>query len=310
MAKEKAMNNYHTPVLLKEIIDLLQIKKGKKYIDATLGGAGHGFGILKHGGILLGIDCDQEAIDYTSRKWKIKAGNWKIEEENLVLVHGNFKDIDKIARLNNFEKVSGIIFDLGVSSHQFDTEQRGFSFQKDNPLDMRMDKDLAVKAADLVNVLKEKELYALFSKLGEEHRARSISNAIVRARRVEAIQSTRQLSGVVERAYGFRMGTITSAQKQNINKRVFQALRIAVNDELNNLREALPKAIRLLDKNGRVLVISFHSLEDRIVKQDFIEFKNQGLGEIKTKKPIIPDQEEIERNRRSKSAKLRVFEKY
>lgn len=302
------MNSFHTPVLLKEIIDLLQVKKNKKYIDATIGGAGHSLEILKRGGKVLGIDCDQDAIDYIKNQ-RSKNKDW----ERLTLVLGNFRDIDKIALLKGFDKVSGIVFDLGVSSYQLEEAQRGFSFQKEGPLDMRMGTSQTsgqVKAADLVNVLTKGELYALFSKLGEERRARAISNAIVRARRIKRIESTRELAEVVQSAYGQKFDQTSALERQLINKRVFQALRIAVNDELNNLRQVLPKALNLLEKNGRLLVISFHSLEDRIVKQTFIEFNKLSKGKIITRKPIVPSKDEVEQNRRSRSSKLRVFEKY
>ncbi|MCL5113679.1 MAG: 16S rRNA (cytosine(1402)-N(4))-methyltransferase RsmH [Patescibacteria group bacterium] len=301
------MNNYHVPVLLREVIDFLQVKKGKKYIDATIGGGGHSLEILKRGGKVLGIDCDQEAIDYVNNQ-RLKNKDW----EELTLIFGNFKDIDKIALLKGFDKVTGIIFDLGVSSYQLEKAQRGFSFQKAGPLDMRMDASGAsgkVKAADLVNALTKGELYALFSKLGEERRASAISSAIVRARGIKPIESTRELAEVVQSAYGQKLDQTSAFERQLINKRIFQALRIAVNDELNNLRQALPKAIDLLEKNGRLLVISFHSLEDKIVKQSFIEFDRLNKGKIITKKPIGPSKDEMKKNRKSKSSKLRVFEK-
>ncbi|MFH1833056.1 MAG: 16S rRNA (cytosine(1402)-N(4))-methyltransferase RsmH [Candidatus Levyibacteriota bacterium] len=289
------MNNYHTPVLLKEIVDFLGVSKGKKYIDATLGGGGHTFEILKCGGTVLGIDVDQDAIDYVKSK---------INEEKLVLVKGNFKDIDKIAHSKGFNNVSGIIFDLGVSSFQLEKDSRGFSFQKEGPLDMRMDPSGAsgqVKAADLINALTKGELYELFTKLGEERFARTISNDICRARRVKPIETTSELAGII-RKRGF-------LKKIDPATRVFQALRIAVNDELNNLKEALPKAIGLLEKGGLLEVISFHSLEDRIVKNCFQQFQKEGLGNVLIKKPIVPSNEEQKINRRSRSAKLRVFKR-
>src|SRR3989338_69188 len=235
------MNNFHVSVLLKEAIDYLNVEKNNKYIDATLGGSGHSFEILKHGGIVLGIDADSDAIKFVSRRWKIESRKWNIDEENLKIVQGNFRDIDEIARLNNFENVDGIIFDLGVSSYQIDTKDRGFSFQKTGPLDMRMDKNLSVKAADLINILTKGELYELFTKLGEEHSALAISDNIVRARRVKPIKTTEDLVSVIAQALGFEKGRISDKMKSKIASKVFQALRIAVNDELNSLREALPK---------------------------------------------------------------------
>lgn len=303
------MNNFHIPVLLQETIDYLNIQKDHKYIDATLGGGGHGIEILKKGGVLLGIDVDQDALEFVKRNWKLEARKWNIKEENLILVNGNFRNIDKIARLakqahlNKFDKVSGILFDLGVSSYQLEKRERGFSFRNEGPLDMRMSKDLAVTAKDLINGLTEGELYELFSKLGEEHRALAISRAIVRTRRIKPIETTKELSQVVENVYGRVKHNIHPATK------VFQALRIAVNDELNALKEALEKAVGLLENGGNLAVISFHSLEDRIVKNSFLEFEKMNLGKIITKKPQISKADEIKRNIRARSAKLRVFKK-
>ena len=288
------MNNFHTPVLLQEVLNGLQIVPEKKYIDATIGGGGHSFEILKQGGLVLGIDVDTEALEFARGRWKIECRNWNIEEQNLILAKGNFRDIDKIAHLNNFEKVKGIIFDLGVSSHQIDKASRGFSFQKEGPLDMRMSQDLQVKALDLVNALNKGELYEIFTKLGEEGGARAISEHIIRARSVEPIKTTSDLAKLI---------------RPSARPKIFQALRIAVNDELNAIRAALPKAYELLESRGRILAISFHSLEDRIVKQQFIEFENENKGRIITKKPIVPSSEERQRNRRSRSAKLRIYEK-
>ena len=294
------MDSYHKPVLLKEIIEALRVETGKKYIDATLGGGGHAAEILKRGGLVLGIDADEEAIRHVEENIKYR--------ENLILVKENFKNINQIAREKNFDKVSGIIFDLGLSSHQVDSVQRGFSYQRNAPLDMRMDESLKVKASDLVNVLTKGELYELFTKLGEERNARAISSNIARARRIKPIETTEELSLIVQEAYG--MGkNISPKDKALTNKRVYQALRIAVNDELNNLKDALPKSLELLESEGRLAVITFHSLEDRIVKDAFNCFAEKELGINITKKPITPDFNEMMANRRSKSAKLRVFEK-
>ncbi|MDP3988456.1 MAG: 16S rRNA (cytosine(1402)-N(4))-methyltransferase RsmH [Candidatus Levybacteria bacterium] len=295
------MSEYHVPVLLKEVIDYLNISPGKKYIDATLGGGGHTFEILKQRGKVLGVDFDEEAIAYVVEKLKTQKSKFKVGED-LVLVRGNFKDIDKIAHSYGFDKVNGILFDLGVSSHQIDEASRGFSFQKEAPLDMRMSKELKVKASDLVNILTKGELYELFTKLGEEYHALAISNDIIRARRVKPIETTGELARIVRNIYG-RSGKIDPAT------RVFQALRIAVNDELNNLKEVLPKAVRLLKKDAVLLVIAFHSLEDRIVKNSFKDFQKERIGEILTKKPIIPALDEQIKNKRSRSSKLRVFKK-
>lgn len=292
------MNKFHTPVFLKEVLEALDVKPGKKYIDATLGGGGHAFEILKRGGRVLGIDFDQEAIDFV--KFKVQSLKFKVGDE-IVLVRGNFRDIDKIARSNGFNEVSGILFDLGVSSHQLDTRQRGFSFQKNAKLDMRMDQGLKVTASDLVNGLSKGELYELFTKLGEERFARSISDAIISARRKKPIDKTGELAEIVIKTVRLRRTHIHPAT------RVFQALRIAVNDELNNLKEALPKAVELLNMDGKLLVISFHSLEDRIVKEQFKLFEEEHKGEIITKKPMVPSDLKKRENIRSRSAKLRIF---
>ncbi len=293
------MSNYHKPVLLEKTIDLLQIKPGKKYIDATLGGGGHTERILGHGAVVLGIDIDQDALDYVSQH---------INNKNLVLAKGNFVDLEKIAHLNGFEKVWGILFDLGVSSHQIDSPDRGFSFLKNGPLDMRMDKDLSLTAEYLVNVLGKGELYELFNRLGQESHASAISRAIVSARRVKAIKTTDELLEVIKKAYGYRED-LSDFDKNKIGQKVFQALRIAVNNELENIEKALPQAVSLLESGGRIVVISFHSLEDRIVKKIFREFERQNLGKAVTQKPIVPDDKEMRQNSRSKSSKLRVFEK-
>ncbi len=294
------MNNYHRSVLLQQTIEQLNVQSGKRYIDGTIGGAGHTLEILKRGGKVLGIDQDQDALDYIEKEWRIENGEWS---KNLILEKGNFKDIALIAKEHGFMGVAGILLDLGISSHHVDTPERGFSFQKEGPLDMRMDKDLHVQASDLVNVLTKGELYDLFTKLGEERFARSISASIISARKIKRIETTTELATIIRKAVPYSQKDVNPAT------RVFQALRIAINDELNSLIEALPKAITVLDSGGRLVVISFHSLEDRIVKRTFLGFAEKGLGTIITKKPVIPTEEEREQNKRSRSSKLRVFEK-
>jgi 16S rRNA (cytosine1402-N4)-methyltransferase len=294
------MNTYHTSVLLEQTVEYLKVEPGKKYIDATLGGGGHAREIVKQGGKVLGIDFDQDALDYVRSELRIENGELR---KDFVLVKGNFVDIDTIAREHGFEEVAGILFDLGVSLHQFDKADRGFSFRNEGPLDMRMDRDLNVKAKDLVNILSKGELYELFHKLGEERFAHAIADHIVRARRISPIQTTRELSEIVQQAVPRRYTEINPAT------RIFQALRIAVNDELNNLRDALPKAIKLIESGGRMSVISFHSLEDRIVKHQFKEWALEGIGTTLTRKPIVPTEEEIAANKASRSSKLRAFEK-
>jgi len=290
------MTNFHKPVLLTEVLEGLRVRKNEKYIDATLGGGGHSFEILRLGGIVLGIDVDKDAIAYVEGR----------KPENLTVARGNFRDIDKIAHLNNFDKVAGIIFDLGVSGHQIDSSARGFSFRKKGPLDMRMDQDLGVRALDLIKILTKGELDEIFTEFGEETRAWAISSAIVRARSVKPIETTEELAQIIEEGLR-RKGLGRGNTRADQSKKIFQALRIAVNDELDALSQALPKALGLLEKDGRICVISFHSLEDRIVKKKFLEFEENKMGKIITEKPVIPTDKEIEENVRSRSAKLRIF---
>jgi len=274
------MNNYHTPVLLKEVIELVKVQLGKKYIDATIGGGGHTKALLEKGARVLGIDVDQDALEYVRSNQESRITN-----HELVLTKGNFKDLGEIAHLNNFNRVSAVLFDLGVSSHQVDSAERGFSFLREGPLDMRMDKEEAVTAETLVNLLGKGELYDLFNKLGQEHRARTVSSSIVGARKIKAIQTTQELADVVAKAYGIT-GEVSDFTKNKINQKVFQALRMAVNNELENIENTLPQALELLEEKGRIAVISFHSLEDGIVKKIFKGFAEKGLGQIITEKPI------------------------
>lgn len=296
------MDNYHKSVLLQEALFYLKIAKNKKYIDATIGGGGHAQAILKLGGSVLGIDQDDEALEYVEKRIRNDELGIK-ERDSLTLVKGNFGEIKEIANRNGFTDVKGILFDLGVSSHQLESDVRGFSFQKDMELDMRMDKSLKVKAKDLINGLSMKELEELFKKFGEEPFAKVIAKNIHKARTVNPIERTQELVDIVRRS----MRPVHL--KFHPATRVFQALRIAVNDELNNLRLGLNGAIDILGSQGRIVVISFHSLEDRIVKNFFEESQEKGIGVILSKKPILPTGEEIDLNRRSRSAKLRVFEK-
>jgi 16S rRNA (cytosine1402-N4)-methyltransferase len=294
------MAKFHEPVFLKEVIEYLAVKRGKKYIDATVGGGGHSKAILKLGGQLLAIDCDPEAIKAAREHLSTACpgASWRLSQ-------GNFKDLAKIAGKYGFEKVDGVLFDLGVSSYQLETPKRGFSFNLPGPLDMRMDPSLQVTAADLVNGLNKGELEELFKKNTDEHFTGCIAQAIVRARRLKPITTCEQLAEIIVRAVGKRgrFARIHPATK------VFQALRIVVNDELNNLRQALPQAVEFLNPGGRLAVISFHSGEDRIVKYFLKDAERHGIMRIITKKPVRPTLEEMEANPRSRSAKLRVGEK-
>jgi len=282
------MRNFHESVLLKEAVDALNIKPGELYVDATLGGGGHTAEIIRRGGKVIGIDVDPSALKYVERE---------IKSDTLILEQGNFLEVDEIIRKHTLEKVVGVLLDLGVSSFQLDSPERGFGFRHSAELDMRMDPTLTIKATDLINGLNEGELYELFTKYGEERNARRIARAIVRSRQEKKIERTDQLALIVESSVG------RSSFKIHPATRVFLALRIAVNSELNNLKEVLPKAESNLRKDGRLVVISFHSLEDKIVK-DFIK-KSPELEEV-NKKPILPTHDEIDRNPRSRSAKMRI----
>jgi len=296
---------FHSPVLLKEVIENLKIKKNGKYIDGTVGGAGHSEAILKLGGNILGIDYDPEALNY-AREHLSAACPFPDESRELDaswrLVRGNFKNLGKIAKENNFQPVDGILLDLGVSSHQLETPERGFSFNSDESLDMRMDPELKVTAQDLINVLNKGELEKLFQKFAQEKRSRQLAEAIVDARSVSPIKTGRQLAEIILKVK-YKTGKINPATQ------IFQALRIAVNDEINNLKEVLPEALKILKPGGRLAIISFHSGEDRIVKQFFRDQAEKGLIKKIFKKPLSPSFEEVKANPRSRSAKLRVAEK-
>lgn len=292
-------SNYHVSVLLQEAVDGLQVSPGKKYIDATMGAGGHSFEILGREGIVLGIDQDIDAIHEVQNDSRFTI----YDLGKLKIAQGNFAKIGEIAQGNGFETVAGVLFDLGVSSHQLDAGERGFSFLQEAPLDMRMDASLTVTAKDLVNGLNKGELIQLFTKYGEEPFAKRIAQRIVDKRQEKPIKTTTELAQLVASVYPKGNHKVHPATK------VFQALRIAVNDELVSLETALPQALELLETNGRIAVISFHSLEDRIVKHTFLDWEEKGLGKIITKKPIEPNEEEIEGNRRSRSSKLRIFEK-
>ena len=297
----------HIPVLYQEVLAGLQPRRGGRYIDCTVGGGGHARGILElssPNGRLLGIDVDPLAIEIAAERLQGYAPRF-------ALVNANFANLREIAQRHDFHPANGILFDLGVSSFQLEQGERGFSFQREGSLDMRFNPGGERRAADLVNGLPEEQLAEILLRYGEERRARRIARAIVANR---PLTTTRELAEVVQRAVS-RRGRIHPATK------TFQALRIAVNDELENLAKALPQAVEILAPGGRLAVISFHSLEDRIVKRFF---RDEARGcicppgtpvclcgrkptlEIVTKKPIRPSAEEVEANPRSRSARLRV----
>lgn len=295
------MNQFHASVLLKEAVDCLEVREDQKYIDATAGGGGHTFEILAQGGKVLAIDRDPDAIAHIKKK--VKSHKLKvISVKDLVLVQANFNKIGEIAKANGFDKVDGILFDLGASSHQLEEAQRGFSFQREGPLDMRMDPNLKVTATDIINNFDKRRLNEIFEIFGQEKLSRPISDAIVSTRKVKQIQTTRRLADIVNGVYRQR----GARGKINPATRVFMALRIVVNSELLNLKETLPQTVDLLNKNGRLVVITFHSLEDGIVKRFFKQDKSL---EVLFKKPIGPSRRQIGINPRSRSAKLRVAQK-
>ncbi len=289
----KSNNSYHTTVLLQEAVNALQIKKAGKYIDGTFGGGGHSEEILKRGGVVLGIDQDIDAIEQSQQ----------VSKNNLKIVKGNFKNIKEIASENDFDPCSGILLDLGTSVHQIKESQRGFSFTGHFRLDMRMDLDGSLKAEEIINKWSKNDLAEIFEKFGEESDARIIAEEISNARKSKEIMFADELSNLVLKVKKNKQPGIHPATK------VFQALRIVVNDEMNALKDVIEQGALLLEENGRFVIISFHSLEDRIVKQKFIELENKGLGRIVNKKPIRAGDEEIRMNKKSRSAKMRIFEK-
>ncbi|HUD19704.1 MAG TPA: 16S rRNA (cytosine(1402)-N(4))-methyltransferase RsmH [Patescibacteria group bacterium] len=293
------MSYYHTPVLLDEVISGLHIEKGKRYIDATLGGGGHAWEIVKRGGILLGIDADWDAVGYVREEFKRNEsesgtrGEWTI-------IQGNFRDIAEIAQTNGFNEVAGVLFDLGVSSRQLDSADKGFTYRiGTGRLDMRFDQQAGEPADMYVNRVSEEELYEVFSKYGEEERARTIAHALIRARSIKPLKTAGDVNKVVSDIIGNEHASNATLS------RIFQAIRIAVNDELGAIQDGLVGSHDVLATNGRLAVISFHSLEDRIVKQ---EMRKDYWKEV-TKKPIRASYDEVKHNGRSRSAKLRIAEK-
>lgn len=301
----------HIPVMLDECISALCIKPGGIYVDGTLGGAGHSFHIAKHGVRLVGIDRDINAVN---------AAKEKLDGFDVTFVRDNFNNIKNI--LNNLQipKIDGVLLDLGVSSHQLDTPERGFSYRYDAPLDMRMNTDDSVTASDIVNTYPESELVKILFEYGEERYTKSIVRKIVELRKTKPIKTTFELRDIVR----------SSIPQKSVNgekhpeKRVFQAIRIAVNNELLGLSDAIRDFADVLNPGGRIAVITFHSLEDRIVKNTFSDLARGCIcpkefpvcvcnhkPEVKiiTKKPVLPSNKELSENTRSKSAKLRVAEK-
>lgn len=277
---------FHTPVLLQSVVSLLRIEPGKRYIDATIGGGGHSQAILTSGGKVLGLDQDPESISACLALYQTQ-----IQSHQLVLENTNFIHLEEAVNKNNWQPVSGIIFDLGVSSHQVDTPSRGFSFQSLGPLDMRMDPTLPNTAATLVNTLPERDLAKLFTDFGQIPIGHKLAKILISHR---PIVTTLDFARLVPPQF---------------LRQTFQAIRIAINDELGALSSALPQALKVLDASAVLVVISFHSLEDRLVKQAFSSWEAGGIGKMLTSSPVMASIEELNQNPRCKSARLRAFQK-
>ena len=304
---------FHKPVMLKEVIDSLNCRPGGIYLDGTLGGGGHAYHILQKtapDGVLIGIDADDDALVESRRRLE-SFGNRKI------LVKGNFADIGEILADLNIKKVDGILLDLGVSSHQLETADRGFSFSLDALLDMRMDRRQSLNACDLVNTLSDKELERIIRKYGEEIMAGRIVRAISAKRKASPIKTTKELAAIVVQALPPQL----KRRRIHPATKTFQALRIAVNNELLNLHRAINDGITVLNRGGKFSIISFHSLEDRIVKNLFRSWEKGCICpsdfpicacdrepklKVLTKKPTTPSNAELDTNPKARSAKLRT----
>lgn len=300
----------HEPIMLNECIENLSIKKDGIYVDGTIGGAGHSSRIIEkiESGLLIGVDRDLEAIAASKKRLE--------KYENVKFVHGKHEDIKEHVNGLGYEKVDGILLDLGVSSYQIDEGTRGFSYTKDAPLDMRMDQSEGISAKDIVNTYSKEDLEKIFFEYGEEKFSKKIAEKILKAREEKEINTTYELADIIRAA----------VPKNAIDsfKRIFQALRIEVNGELKELKKAICDSVSILNDGGRLCIITFHSLEDRIVKETFLELQGKctcpkdfpkcvcgfkSYGKVVTRKPIIPSAAEQESNSRSRSAKLRVFER-
>jgi len=291
----------HKPVLLQEVIHFLNPAPGKKIIDATIGGAGHAEVLMQRifpGGTLIGIDKDSESLKIAHERLKILKGPFE-------LVNKDFRNLKEITQDLRIGELDGILFDLGISGIQMETAERGFSIKNTGPLDMRMDRTSSLTAKDLVNTLTEFELSHLIRDFGEERFHRRIARGIIRVREKKDIQTTAELAEIICKSIPYR----NRRERIHPATRTFQAFRIRVNDELSAMEEAIKETPHLLKKGGRICVISFHSLEDRIVKNLFKEFKAKGLFRILTKKPVRPGPDEILENPRSRSARLRAAER-
>lgn len=306
----------HTPIMLPKVLELLTPERGGLFVDCTLGGGGHAEALLKKlpkGSRLVGIDRDQEAIDAAAKRLCCFGSSFGF-------VHGNFFHIKRLLQSLDITSADGILMDLGVSSYQLDTPLRGFSYHEDAPLDMRMDTSAAFSAYDVVNGYAKNDLFKIIKDYGEERFASRIAERIVQARENSAVKSTLELAEIIKRA----VPASNRWEGTHPARRTFQAIRIEVNGELAGLENALRDAEDLLNSGGRMAVITFHSLEDRIVKQTFRSFENpcicspdapicvcgkKASSRLVNRKPIEADEEEVRKNPRSRSAKLRVIEK-
>lgn len=291
----------HVSVMLNEAVEGLNVQQGSTYIDGTFGRGGHTRAILNQGGKVIAFDHDNEAISYGMTHF-VK----ELEEGKLKLINENFEKIGELPETSSVQ-VSGILFDFGVNSAQLDIANRGFSFQVDAPLDMRMDMRLGVTAKDLVNALGKKELFELLTTYAQEHNARVIVDAILQRRKEKSINTTLELADLIEHAVGGRAKG--KSGKLHPATRTFMALRMAVNDELGSIQRVLPLTLDRLVAGGRLVTLSFHEGEDRLVKTAMREWEEKKKGEMLTKHPLEPSTDEIMANPRSRSAKLRVFEK-
>lgn len=310
------MNFKHKSVLLDETIEGLRIKPDGIYVDGTLGGGGHAYEVcskLGEKGRFIGIDQDDAAI---------KAAGERLKEfsEKVTIVRDNYSNMKQVLHNLSIDKVDGIVLDLGVSSYQLDTADRGFSYMSDAPLDMRMDQRQELTAKDIVNHYGEMQLYYIIKDYGEDKFAKNIAKHIVKARALKEIETTGELSEIIKAAIPMKQ-RLTGGHPA---KKTFQAIRIELNKELEVLKNSLDDMVEILNDEGRICVITFHSLEDRIVKNIFRKNENpctcpsdfpicicgkQSKGKVVTRKPILPSELEIEENKRSKSSKLRVFER-
>jgi 16S rRNA (cytosine1402-N4)-methyltransferase len=293
----------HVPVMLQEVLDFLKPQPGQVIVDATLGTGGHALEILRRiipGGRLVGIDRDENSLAIC----KERLAEFK---DSVDFVHANFADLDQVLEKLGIKEIDGIIFDLGISSYQLADAARGFSFQEEGPLDMRLDKSSYISAYDLVNNLNENEISQLLWNFGQERWHNRIAHLLVQERRNEPISTTKQLANLVMRAIPQRYRR--SYYRIHPATRTFQAVRIAVNRELEILESTVKKAVDILRKPARICVISFHSLEDRAIKHTFRALKAEGLINIVTAKPLTPGPRELEANPSSRSSKFRVAER-